>query len=133
MRASSRTRPYRYETVEFQGSVTLHRGLWPLAVLVGIALAALLAYVGLRSATEVQQRQLSQLRKEYGISSKEAENLGIELESYKSGSYVLSAVNRLGLGLRPPYPGQVRRVSLIPTPAPEKEPYSAGNPFLAQR
>jgi len=110
-----------------------HAGLWPTIGLVTLVLLAALAFVGLRSATERQSRRLVELRLEREVRAKERENLRVELETYKSGSYILAAVNRLGLKLRPPLPGQVRRVSLSAAPAPQSLAAAAREqPFLAQ-
>jgi hypothetical protein len=112
MRTLAHNRLYRYETVEFEAPEAMRGMAWKSITLVAIVLVAALAFVWLRSSTERMQRSLAGLRHEHQLRLKELENLRIELETYKSGRYVLSAVNRLGLNLRPPYPGQVRRVAV---------------------
>jgi len=77
-----------------------------LAVVSGVALM----YIRFNSEQVKMGRELRTLRREFALRSKELENLRVEVESYKSGSYIRTAVRSMQLGLREPDKGQVRRV-----------------------
>ncbi len=122
MYAMTHERLYRYDTLEVQAPMIMRSGAWQGIVLVFLIASAIMAFVWLRSNTERLQRELVQTRKAHEIQGKTMENLGIELETYKSGRYVLAAVQRFELGLRPPTHGQVRRVTLPVMQKPDAGP-----------
>lgn len=112
MAKKKHTRRYQYQTLDVNaaGSVKTTFGL--LLVAVVVALAASLAYVWLRSGTETWERRAAERRQEYEVKVKKRHNLKVELETYRGGRYILSAVHHWNLDLHPPYPGQVRRVAV---------------------
>ncbi|MCF7855098.1 MAG: hypothetical protein K9N51_09895 [Candidatus Pacebacteria bacterium] len=113
MRSTAATRLYRYEMLESNMAQVSRAGVvWRLLVVIIPALAVALAFVWLQSTTEKLEQRLATLRREHELREKQVGNLRIELETYKSGRYIVSAVRRFDLELRPPYPGQVRRVSM---------------------
>ncbi|OPZ31213.1 MAG: hypothetical protein BWZ02_00352 [Lentisphaerae bacterium ADurb.BinA184] len=120
MRKPSPNRPYRYEALEVDASREAAFSAWRWFVLVFCGLIAVLAFVRLRSSNEELRLRVETLRRDYDVRAKELENLELEYESYTGGRYVFGAVARMNLGLRPPEPGQVRRVSVgaLPSPAP---------------
>lgn len=85
-----------------------------LTVVSGVALM----YIRFNSEQVKMGRKLRSLRREFALRAKELENLRIEVESYKNGAYIRTAVRTMQLGLREPGNGQVRRVrdgQLMPT------------------
>ena len=84
------------------------------------ALASALAFVWCRSEQERLGRRMDFLRHQCTLKVKEIDNLRMEREAYWSGTYILPAVNRFKLNLRPAAPGPVRRMAAQP-PAPELE------------
>ncbi len=75
-----------------------------------IVVVALLVYVRFRSQTQQFARQMATDRMELAKNAKELVNLHVLLEQYTSGDYILGAVRRYHMGLRPAFPGQVRRI-----------------------
>jgi hypothetical protein len=69
-----------------------------------------LVFVKLNSDQVKLKRQLSEMRRDFGLRSKELANLDLEVEMYRNGSRIFSQIQRLGLGLRMPERGQVVRV-----------------------
>jgi len=108
----SRTRRGRVANLQVRPPVWTGSTLWLGVLLVAVGLAVTLGFVYLRSATDAMIKERDLLARRLSIQAKEEENLWVELESYKRGDYILSAVVRLGLPLRPPAPGQVRRVTV---------------------
>lgn len=93
------------------------QGLAAFFVLLGVGVW----YVHLRSETETLNKEIQRKRRALSVKTKQVENLRTKLESKKDGAYILFEVERRGLGLHPPYPGQVRRVTLEAEPARESE------------
>ena len=89
-----------------------HPWTWRIGVFLFCLLALGIYYVHLISATERMQREHRRLLREYDEGSKALENVRLELASYKSPNYIETQVKLMNLGLHPPYPGQVRRLSL---------------------
>jgi len=80
-------------------------------VLVFLMLVSLM-FVWCRSEHARLDKQLQGLRRGFGVKAKKVENMRMEVEAYRSGKYILTAVEQLALGLRPTNPQQVRRVQL---------------------
>ena len=118
MRKTTQNRPYRYEALEVDASNETPFNAWRWFVLVFMVLVVLLLFVRLRSSNDALRQRVNSLRRDHDVRSKELENLELEYESYTSGRYVLTAARDMNLGLRPPEPGQVRRVSVAPAPRP---------------
>jgi len=100
------------------------RGLFVLGIIVVMALS----YVWLRSSTEKTSKELQVQRREFAYKAKELENLRVKLEEYKNGNYIERAVEKYGLGLHRPFPGQVRRLTL----ARHRQVNGGARPVLAQ-
>lgn len=69
-----------------------------------------LAFIKLNSEQVKLKRHLSEMRRDFGLRSKELANLELEVEMYRNGSRIFAQVQRLGLGLRMPERGQVMRM-----------------------
>ena len=116
MRKSATGRTYRRHQFRVQLASPWRCCRWYCVGTLVLVLTAALAFVWLRSSHHGLGRELQSLRRDVAIKAKEVENLRMALASYKSGQYVLTAAEHLRLGLRPPLPGQVRRVRLGPPP-----------------
>lgn len=80
-----------------------------LVVIVPVFLLGL-AFVKLNSDQVKLRRQLTEMRRDYGLRSKEQANLELEVEMYRNSARIFSQVQRLGLGLQMPTLGQVTRI-----------------------
>jgi hypothetical protein len=69
-----------------------------------------LLYVKLNSDEVKLKRRLTQVRREYGLRSKELANLRLEAEMYRDGNHVRRQVDHMGLALGEPDHGQVIRM-----------------------
>jgi len=76
-----------------------------------LVVGALLGYIRLRSNTQRIAQIMATRRMEMAKNSKEIVNLRVLYEQYTSGDHILGAVRRYRMGLHPPFPGQVRRMS----------------------
>ena len=84
---------------------------WRIALICLVIMFAGIFYVGLRSSSDNMARDRQNKRRSEAIGKKEIENMQAELESYKSPRYILSKIGTLDTALRPPMPGQVRRLT----------------------
>lgn len=110
MRARQHDRRYRrYQCRVDTGAAPRGSLCYCAGVLVFLMLVSLV-FVWCRSEHARLDKQLQGLRREFGVKAKEVENIRMEVEAYRSGKYVLTAVEQLALGLRPANPQQVRRV-----------------------
>jgi len=107
-----RQRKYRLRPVQLKAKDPLHPWTWRIGLFLAGLLVLGINYVYLISATERMQREHRRLLRAYDEGSKALENVRLELESYKSPNYIETQVKLMNLGLHPPYPGQVRRLSL---------------------
>lgn len=107
-----RQRRYRLRPVQVKAKESPHPYAWRIGVVLFFLLGLGIYYVHLISATERMQREHRRLLHEYDEGSKALENVKLELESFKSPNYIETQVKVMNLGLHPPYPGQVRRLSL---------------------
>ncbi len=119
-RTSRHYRPYRCQVNLDTGRSGIRATV--LLIIVFLTTAAL-AYVWLRSGESELNRKAQNLRSEYREQVKELENLTMELERYRGGRYILTAVERLQLNLHQPVYGQVRRL-------PAHEPLNPEHPDL---
>ena len=120
-----RTRPAKYERVRVTNLNDKH-GLGLLGymalILILPTFLLVLAFVRLNSDQVKLKRQLSEMRRDFGLRSKEMANLGLEVEMFRNGSRIFAQVQRLGLGLQMPQRGQVIRVrGGVPAPAPRPQ------------
>lgn len=111
--ASGRTRPVMYKRVrvsplEGKGRVGVNGAVAAVTILLAFALG--LAFIKLNSEQVKHMRQLTEMRRDFGLRSKEKTNLELEVEMYRNGSRIFSQIQRLGLGLRMPEQGQVVRM-----------------------
>lgn len=112
MNTTTVQRRYRYRRLEVKGKGKPNPIIWKVVPMLGCFLALGVYYVWLISANAQLDRDLRRLQKAYSDGCKQLENVRMEMESYKSGHYILTQVQNMNLNLHPPYPGQVRRVSL---------------------
>ena len=108
-------RRYRLQKqrLEVKTAPRSHSLVWTgLTAAVALALVAM-TYVYLRSVTEKMNRELQHKRQECQVKNKEIENQRMDIESLRSGRHILAAVQRMGMELRAPLPGQVRRILLV--------------------
>ena len=110
--AAHRGRRYRRYDCQVNVDAGNKRFRWHCVALFAVILAGALSYVWLRSEQERLGRDIQGQRSKFAVRTKELVNLRMEMEGYKSGKYILTAVDRLGLELRAPLPGQVRRVKV---------------------
>lgn len=80
------------------------------AVVVVPAFVLGLLFVRLNSDHAQMSRRITEMRRDFGLRSKELENLRVEVEMYRKGNRILSQARAMGLDLRPPERGQVIRV-----------------------
>jgi hypothetical protein len=111
--ASGRSKRVMYERVrvdplEEKGRVGIAGYVIVLIVLPAFLLG--LAFIKLNSEQVKFRRQLTEMRRDFGLHSKEQANLELEVEMYRNGSRIFTQIQRLGLGLRMPEQGQVMRV-----------------------
>ena len=111
--AMVRNRPVLYRRVRVDPVAENARAGMASFVLVLIILPVFvlgLVFVKLNSDQVKLKRQLTEMRRDFGLRSKELANLELEVEMYRNGSRIFSQIQRLGLGLRMPERGQVIRV-----------------------
>ena len=106
-------RRYRQNKVRVDQENAPHPVLWRVLLLLGIALGIGLYYVGQTKRRDDLQRNYTALEREISGNTKEIDNIRMQLESFKNGRYIMAKVEEKKLGLRPPLPGQVRRVTLV--------------------
>ena len=111
MKSRTEIRKYRRYHCRVETASDGHPLIWYLLVVLLLAGSAAMAFAWLQSERAGMGRELQRLRREFAVTAKEVENLKMEVESYRGGTYILSAVDTLGLKLRHPLPGQVVRVS----------------------
>ena len=89
-------------------------------LLFAFGFGAALLYVRFSSDVGKKGSELRDLRRRVAILAKEANNLELEAETFRSGDHIRLAAKRFKLGLRAPVQGQVYRMSapLPPPPAP---------------
>ena len=112
--AMVRTKPVMYKRVRVD-EIQTRRGpglmlYFALFVLLPAFLLGL-CYVRLNSDQVKLRRQLTDMRRQFGLRSKEQANLELEVEMYRNGSRIMSQVRQLRLNLQVPELGQVTRVS----------------------
>jgi hypothetical protein len=109
------TRRYQYRQLNVRARAAPNRAS-PLAWRFGFMLLCFLLIglynVALVSRTEGLERELRKQQKRFSDGCKALENVRMDLESYRSGAYIMAQVQAMNLGLHHPFPGQVRRVSL---------------------
>ena len=105
-------RRYRQNQVRVDQGNAPHPVLWRVLLLLGIALGIGLYYVAQTKRRDDLQRSYTALEREISGNAKEIDNIRMQLESFKNGRYIMAKVEEKKLGLRPPLPGQVRRVTL---------------------
>ena len=112
----TRQQPRRYRRHQLQTRTEPGTRAWRLysAALLFLVLSTALTFVWFRSDEVKRRRTVQLLRRDYAAKAKELENLDMKVETYRSGKHILKAVARLQLGLRPPLPGQVRRIPVNP-------------------
>ncbi len=110
-RTSGRERKYRPYNCRVDTVPVSSKSRWCCVGISLFALFAALAFVWLQSDQQRTYKELQKIQHKLFLKGKEVENLGMQLEGYTSGKYVLTTVDRLGLNLRPPVRGQVCRVS----------------------
>jgi hypothetical protein len=111
--ANGRSKPPMYKRVRVDPLEEKGRGGVAGYVIVLIVLPAFvlgLAFIKLNSEQVKLKRQLTEMRRDFGLRSKEQANLELEVEMYRNGSRIFAQIQRLGLGLRMPERGQVVRV-----------------------
>ena len=111
--ATGRSKPVMYKRVrvsplEEKGGVGVTGYVIVLILLPAFLLG--LAFVKLNSEQVKLRRQLTEMRRDFGLHSKEQANLELEVEMYRNGSRIFAQIERLGLGLRMPERGQVMRI-----------------------
>lgn len=107
-RKTTRYKRVRVDHLEKKGGASL---LAYFAVLIIIPVFVMgLLYVKLTSDQVKMKRELSRVRREFGLRSKELANLRVEEEMYRNGKRILSQVKEMGLKLQAPGRGQVIRV-----------------------
>ncbi len=105
---------------------------WRMFLALAIAVGAALLFVWLRSSVETMNKELQLTRHKLAVRTKEVENLRMQLESYTRDNYILAAVEKYNLGLRPAEQGQVRRIAMSQSRNRQRvEPLSAS--LLAKR
>lgn len=112
MKPSVQQRRYRLRPVQAKVKGSPHPYAWRFGLVLSILLGLGFHYVYLVSGTERMQREHRRLLRAYDEGSKALDNVKLELESFKSPNYIETQVKAMNLGLHPPYPGQVRRLSL---------------------
>ena len=105
-------RRYRQNKVRIEPGGAPHPLLWRVLLLLGLALGIGLYYVAQTKRRDDLQRNYTKLEQEISDNVKEIDNIRMQLESFKNGRYIMGKVEEKKLGLRPPLPGQVRRVTL---------------------
>jgi len=105
-------RRYRYQHLEVKTEHKPNIAFLRLGFVLLIGMVAGISYIWLQHATDRLNRVLQVKRHDYSVGTKEMENQRMELESYKNPHYITSKVVKMQMGLRPPLPGQVRRLSL---------------------
>lgn len=98
----------RVDPLEAQGRVGVTGYVLVLIVLPAFLLG--LAFVKLNSDQVKLKRRLTEMRRDFGLRSKELANLDLEVEMYRNGSRIFTQIQRLNLGLRMPEQGQVVRM-----------------------
>jgi hypothetical protein len=129
MQGRRRVRSHRLQTVRVDVGDVPKTGMVLLLGLLAIMVASALAFVWFQRETERLQQQVVELRHEVEIRTQETENLCVRLESYRSLPLIRAAVVRMGLGLRPAFPGQVCRVNM----AGERSGEQSGDETLVAR
>ena len=109
MRAKQHDRRYRRYQCRVDTSAAPRGSLCYCAGVLVFLMLVSLTFVWCRSAHGRLDKELQGLRRQFGAKAKEVENMHMEVETYRSGRYVLTAVEKLALGLRPANPQQVRR------------------------
>ncbi len=121
MRTPNHSRKYRrYQPCNVDFGLATSRFRWSCVAFLLFVMVTALAFVWCRSSRDRTGRTVQRLRRQFSLKAKEAENLRMELEKYRGGSYILREVNRLGLGLRPADPQQVRRLEFRPPLSPDE-------------
>lgn len=109
----ARTRPVMYKRVRVDEIAPGPRlgalGYVLLVVVLPVFLLGL-AFVKLNSDQVTLRRRLTEMRRDFGLRSKEQANLQLEVEMYRNSARIFSQVQRLNLGLQMPAHGQVTRV-----------------------
>ena len=114
---------YKRVRVETDDSATAGGVLGYLAVLIILPVFLLgLVYVKLNSDQVKMKRELTRMRHEFGLKSKELANLRVEVEMYRDGDHIGKHVITMGLDLDEPEYGRVIRmpagIPVRPRPAP---------------
>ncbi len=106
-------RKYRRQRIRVEAQGSPHPILWRMSFLLVVSLLLGLYYVGLTSKKERLDKEVRKMKQDVEDVSKQIENACMQLESFKSGRYILSKAEELKLGLgRPSFPGQVKRLRM---------------------
>lgn len=92
---------------------------WRAFVILALTASIALSFAWLRSGLLDVSRELQIQQRKLVLRGEELDNLHVQAESFRSGDYIL-AQSRV-LGLHPPLPGQVRRISLREPIAPRSD------------
>lgn len=98
----------RVSSLEEKSRMGVTGGAAVLTILLALGLG--LAYIRLNSEQVKLKRQVTDMRRDFGLHTKEIENLGLEVEMYRNGTRIFAQIQRLGLKLQMPEPGQVIRM-----------------------
>ncbi len=110
----NRRRQVRTEPVKRHGNAA--KWMAQFGAVLGLVLAAGLAFVWFQSSTQQLQQKVRHKRQRLNIRSKKIRNLTMELARYRSGDYIMNQIKRRDMGLRPPEPGQVRYITIKDLP-----------------
>jgi len=110
MLATRQDRRYRRYQCRVQTGPGPGRLVWHSGSVLAFVLLVSLAFVWCRSAETKMNRRMVELREQYKLKLNELKNLQIDLEHYRGGKHVLTAVEQFELELHPPVAGQVRRI-----------------------
>jgi cell division protein FtsL len=109
---SPNQRKYRRQSLRVERTDASHPVLWRVSLLLLLSLVLGSYYVSLTQRRDNLEKSVRESRQKVAETAKEIENVKVQLESFKRGSYILTKAEELKLGLRQPFSGQVKRIKL---------------------
>ena len=112
--AAGQQRRYRQQRLRSEQEGAPNPIFWRVVLLVSLSFVIGLFFVRQTNNIETLQRKLTTLERSASEGNKEIDNIKMQLESYRSGSYILTKVEASNLKLCAPQAGQVLRVPSAP-------------------